>query len=62
MEQTSLSGKGALAIPRYGRSNLGTKIDNEGTVSETLRFKYNFQDEILLRGGGGGGGGGGGKL
>ena len=57
MKQTSLFGKSALATPRYGGSNLGTRIDNEGTVSATLRFRYNFKDEIILKGGGGGGGG-----
>ena len=51
MEQTSLSGKGALETPWYGRSNLGTRIDNEGSVSTTFRFRYNFEDEIILRGG-----------
>ena len=39
-EQVSPSGKGALATPRYGRSNLGTRIDNESTVPTTLQFRY----------------------
>ena len=31
-EQASPSGKSALATSWYGRSDMGTRIDNEGTV------------------------------
>ena len=61
MKQASPFDKDALATPWYGGSNLGTRIDNESTIPATLQFRYNFEDEIILRGGGGGGGGGGGS-
>ena len=54
MKQASPFGKGALITSLYGRRNLGTRINNEGIVPSTLRFRLNFEDKILLRGGGGG--------
>ena len=53
VEQTSPFGKGALATPQDGGTDLGTKIDDEGTVPVTPQFMYNFEDEILLRNRGG---------
>ena len=29
-----------LATPRYGKSNLGARIDNESIVLATLQFRY----------------------
>ena len=42
VKQTSPFSKGTLATPRYGGSNLGARIDNEGTVPATLQFGYEF--------------------
>ena len=56
MKQTSPPDKGALATSWYERSNLGTRINNEGTVSATLRFRYEFRGRNSFKGGGGGGG------
>ena len=38
-EQASLSSKGSMATSRYGRSNMGTRIDNEGAVPSALQFR-----------------------
>ena len=35
-----LAREGTLATPRYGGSNLGTRINNEGIIPATLQFKY----------------------
>ena len=56
MEQISLSGKGALATPRYGRSNLGTRIDNGGTVPQLFDSGIILRTKFFLWGGEGGGG------
>ena len=38
-EQASPSGKSALATSRYGRSDMGTRIDNDNTVPSALQFR-----------------------
>ena len=40
MKKTSSFGKGTLAIPRYGGSNFGARIDNEGKILATLQLRY----------------------
>ena len=35
----------------YGKSDMGTKINNEGTIASLFSSGKNFEGEILLRGG-----------
>ena len=51
VKQTNPSGKGILATPRYGGSNLGAKIDNEGIIPATLQFRYEFRGRNSFKGG-----------
>ena len=39
MEQTSPSVKIVFATSRYGKSDMGTKIDNEGIVPSAFQFR-----------------------
>ena len=59
MKQASPFGKSAVETSRYGRSDMGTRIDNEGTVpSARSSVQVILRTKFILRGGGGGGGGG----
>ena len=46
-EDAGLYYKTRLCVPNI--PELKKKLKNEGTVSTTLRFMYNFEDKILLR-------------
>ena len=39
---------------QHGRSHLGTRINNEGTIFTTFLFRYEFRGRNSFKGGGGG--------